>query len=299
MRILQKGETLCAYSKAVVASAEEKRHQAAFAAMQSFFQLAELEGTSQRLQETKLELVTVASRIQKLRAKNLVGKEMQYSSEQRQLKLSDQLAQLALSRKQLNVQLQTLMGCQNQYQVEGIQSNYWPEISWQLEPSLLDTDAEIARALASRHDLLAIHLVLGQLNRDTLPVARTLLQASESTLGSIAKPKTLLPWRDCEDFECQEVTVRREQLTRLLATLSAKTTAEVRAAVASIRTARERAVIANKVLALRNKEFQDQEKKQKQKPQAGRLFRRQSLKFGSRKSSLSSESSPFVKRRRS
>jgi hypothetical protein len=228
--------------------AVEKRDEAAAAALELFYRLAELEGRAQRLEASLAEATAAARRVEQLHEQGLLGDVERQAMERQRLDLIDKRAQLAILRQQLTSGLRVLLNCPRESTVADA---YWPDIPWDLKPVTVDVEAEIAAGLAERKDLRGLRLVLCRLNVDTLPVARALLQVADTSLGAASRPPISLHPLRCRGFECEELDVRREQLERLLATAEEAAIAEIESAALQLQTEYRRAVLSGQQLALR------------------------------------------------
>src|SRR5690606_28096533 len=91
-----------------------------------------------------------------------------------------QRLQLDFARVQLNGQLQKLLGCPISEE-----TFFWPQLDWtpNLEP--WNAESELAAGLPNRFDLRGLELVLCNLEKSTIRVARGVLGVADATLGSV------------------------------------------------------------------------------------------------------------------
>jgi hypothetical protein len=112
----------------------------------------------------------------------------------------------------------------------------------------VDEGGAVAVALAQRPDVRTQSLMLAELNTATLPVARAVLSATDSSLGTAQARSDWLGELHCPDGACDEVGVRRAQLMRLASFTQLSVIAEVRSTVAEIEAATSDVLLAEKTV---------------------------------------------------
>ncbi len=221
------------------------RNEAAGSALKAFYQLAGLEVQKHYLQLGFNESQVTLDRIDKLQAKSIeLPEKVDRSVIVSQLaELEDQQLQLDFLRIQLNGQLQKLMGCpldENTF--------YWPQLDWQPDMSSVDVEFELAEGLATRTDLRGLGIVICQLERNTLPVARAVLKFAESTVGTVEPQDGIYHWARC--FRCNEseLPIRCRQLAMFYEETEQGATAEIKNAAYQIVLQQQRVVAAQRLL---------------------------------------------------
>ena len=125
---------------------------------------------------------------------------------------------------------------------------FWPQLDWQPDLAPLDVEAELAEGLASRSDLRGIGLVVCQLEKNTLPVARGVLKFAESTVGTVEPQDGMIHWLRC--FRCNEseLPLRCRQLAMFYSDTEESATAEIKSAVYQITLQQQRVVAAQSLV---------------------------------------------------
>jgi len=217
------------------------RNEAAGEALRVFYQLAGLELQKQYLELGIEESRLTLGRLDKLRSKGLdLPDGIDRSGVSSKLAaLKDQEMQLALMRIQLNGQLQKLIGCPlDEY------SFYWPQMDWQPALCPLDVEAELAEGLATRSDLRGLSLVLCQLEKQTLPIARGVLMFADSALGTVEPQDGLNHFVRCYRCNKSELPVRCRQLALFYDYTEQGATAEIKGAAYQFNLQQQRVVAA-------------------------------------------------------
>jgi outer membrane protein TolC len=221
----------------------EHRNTAAADALRAFYNLADVEGRSAKLDQSIRILDQAIDRAERLHERGLLQDIDRSALRRQRLELVSSRKELQLARVQLNAALRTLLGCD-----ATLSPNYWPEISWAVKPLPVDETSALAVALAQRPDIRSLNLVLGELSVGTLPVARAVLSAADPALGTAEARHDWLGELHCPDGSCDEVAIRQSQLLRLLQSTQLTTAAEVRSAVARIEAATQDVLLAEKTV---------------------------------------------------
>jgi hypothetical protein len=223
--------------------AADVRNKAAGAALEAFYQLAGLEARRHYLD------MGIAETAQSLeRAENLHEADLEVDIDRDELsarlaELRDQRLQLEYLRVQLNGQLQKMIGCPvSEYDF------FWPQVDWTPEMSPLDADAELAVALPQRYELRGISLVLCNLEKSTLRVARGVLQVADGTLGSVEPTEGWIHRLRCIRCNSHEVDVRCRQLAMLYNDAEQLATAEVKGSVYQVALQQQRVALARQAV---------------------------------------------------
>ncbi len=239
------GKNFCLDRDLLALRATGLRNEAAGTALEAFYQLAGIEVQKSYLQLGIEESQLTLNRIEKLQSKGIeLPKKVDRSVVVGQLaELEDQKLQLDFLRIQLNGQLQKLMGCPlDEY------TFFWPQLDWQPDLVPLDVVAELAEGLATRSDLRGIGLVIYQLEKNTLPVARGVLKFAESTVGTVEPQDGMIHWLRC--FRCNEteLPLRCRQLALFYSDTEESATAEIKSAAYQITMQQQRVVAAQSLL---------------------------------------------------
>lgn len=244
-------ENFCLDRDLLALHACSMRNEAAAAALTAFYQLAGLEAQHQVLLHSMDEAEATLQRVENLTASGIEPDEgLDRTTVLQQInELEDRLTQMEFARLQLNGQLQKLLGCPIDEQ-----SFYWPQVDWQPDLTPVEAELELAVGLENRHDLRGLELLICNLEKVTLPVARAVLRFADSTVGSVEPREGMIHILRC--FRCNEheVPVRCRQLAMFYDDTEGKATAEIKNAVYKIGLQQHRVVIAQQtVLDLREK----------------------------------------------
>jgi len=227
------------------------RNSSAASALEAFYQLAGLEAQEHFLTQGIEEAERTLSRVDNLKDQGLALPDAvdRTSIASKLSELRDQKLQLEFLRIQLNGQLQKLVGCPLDEH-----TFYWPQVDWEPDFSPLDVEVELADGLSTRSDLRGLALVMCNLEKSTLPIARGVLKFADSTLGTVEPIDGLRHTLRCHGCYEQEVPVRCRQLSMFYAETEKLATGEIKSAVYKVNLQRQRAVVAKqKVEELRSR----------------------------------------------
>lgn len=240
---------LCLNRDLLALHESDLRGEAAGAALQTLYQLAALEAREPFLQRAIAMNQASLDRIDRLVGAGLPAEVDRGAISVSLDELKDQKSQLEFARLQLNGQLQKLLACSvNEYQF------YWPQIEWQ--PSLvpLNAEEEVAVGLSARTDMRALGLVLCQVEKSTLRVARGVLQIADQAAGSVEPTEGWIHRLRCIRCSDHEVDVRCQQLRLLYESTEQLATAEIKNAVYKVALQQRRVQLAREAVANRQQE---------------------------------------------
>jgi len=222
------------------------RNKAAGSALEVFYQLAGLEVRKHYLEQVLQETVRSLQRADSLSKEGLPLEVDRAEIAGSLSQLRDRQLQMDYLRVQLNGQLQVMLDCPGREQ-----DFYWPQVDWQVELSPLDVETELALGLAQRSDLRGLQLMICQLEKKTLPVARGVVAIADGTLGSVEPTAGLIHKIRC--FRCSEgeVPIRCRQLALMHADSEQLATAEIKGAVYEITLQQQRIVLAREAVGQR------------------------------------------------
>ncbi|TWU25995.1 TolC family protein [Bythopirellula polymerisocia] len=227
------------------------RNESAAVALTAYYQLAGLEAQHHYLQHASKESEKTLARVQNMRESGIELPEgIDRTTILKQInQMEDRLTQMEYLRLQLNGQLHQLIGCPiNEH------AFYWPAIEWYPDMTPVDAELELAMGLQNRQDLQGLELLLCNLEKVTLPVARAVLHYADSTVGSAEPRSGIIHALRCCKCNEHEVPVRCRQLAIFYDDTEDKATAEIKNAVYKIGLQQHRVVIAQQtVLDLRQK----------------------------------------------
>lgn len=238
-------ENLCLDRDLLALRSTGLRNEAAGAALRSFYQLAGLETQKHYLQMGIDEARLTLDRIDRMEAKGIeLPAKVDRSGILDQIaELEDKKLELDFLRIQLNGQLQKLTGCPlDEY------TFYWPDIDWQPDLMPVDVECELVEGLSTRADLRGLNLVLCQLEKRTLPVARGVLKFAESTIGTVEPQDGVIHWLRCRTCNDTEVHVRCRQLALFYTDTKQTAIAEIKGAAYQIGLQQQRVVSAQSLV---------------------------------------------------
>jgi len=230
------------------------RNTAAASALEAYYQLAGLESQKYYLTQGIKETQNSLTRVDQLRSK---GIELPQGIDRNAIvarlnKLADQQLQLDFVRIQLNGQLQKLIGCPlNEH------AFYWPDVDWTPDLQPLDVDVELADGLTTRTDIRGISLVLCNLEKTTLPIARGVLKFADATIGTVEPIDGLIHTIRCYNCNQHEVPVRCRQLAMISSETEKLATAEIKSAVYKVTLQQQRVALAQKTTQGLRKSLQE------------------------------------------
>jgi len=221
------------------------RNDAAAAALNAFYQLAGIEAQEHYLQLAIAEAEKTLERLEGLEKQGAESPEGvdRAAVFQKLSDLKERTVQLEFARIQLNGQLQKLVGCPlDEY------SFFWPEMEWKPDLSEPDVQAELEHGLVNRQDLRGLELVLCNLEKETLPVARGVLKFADSTLGTVEPQEGLIHLLRCYHCNETELPVRCRQLAMLHEETEQTATAEIKSSVYKVKLHQEQVLLAKETV---------------------------------------------------
>jgi hypothetical protein len=239
-------QNLCLQRDLLELHAADLRNKATGAALEAYYQLAGLEARNHYLELAIQEAARSRDRAEALHDSGMPSTIDRDALSARLSELEDQRLQLQYARVQLNGQLQKQLGCP-----VSETSFFWPQVDWQPNQTPLDAEAELAAGLPQRFDLRGLALVLCNLEKTTLRVARGVLAVADSTLGSVEPTEGVLHRIRCLNCSDHEVDVRCRQLAMLYEDTEQLATAEIKAAVYQVALQQQRVSLAHGALEKR------------------------------------------------
>lgn len=241
-------QNVCLQRDLLEIHAADERNKAAASALEAFYQLAGLEARKHYLELALLETGRSRERIDKLRAEGLPAAVDRDEIDVQLTSLKDRQLQLDYARVQLNGKLQKLLGCP-----VSETTFFWPQADWQPDLTPLDAEVELAAGLPNRYDLRGLELVLCNLEKTTIRVARGVLGVADATLGSVEPTEGIVHRLRCVKCNDHEVDVRCRQLSMLHADTEQLATAEIKGAVYQVVLQQQRVALARTALESRRR----------------------------------------------
>jgi hypothetical protein len=130
-------------------------------------------------------------------------------------------------------------------------SFFWPQVDWAPDMSALNPEVELATGLPARFDLRGLELVLCNLEKTTLRVARGVLAVADGTLGSVEPTEGIVHRLRCMNCTDHEVDVRCKQLSMLYNDTEQLATAEIKSAVYQVVLQQQRVALARSAVDAR------------------------------------------------
>ncbi|MEM8947033.1 MAG: TolC family protein [Planctomycetota bacterium] len=234
-------ENLCLDRDLLALRATGLRNEAAGASLKAFYQLAGIEVQKHYLQMGIDESRRSLGRIDQLDEKGIeLPEKVDRGAILSQIaELEDKKLQLDFLRIQLNGQLQKMTGCPLDEW-----SFFWPQVDWQPDLSPVDVECELAEGLSTRSDIRGLGLVICQLEKNTLPVARGVLKFAETTVGTVEPQDGAIHWVRCRTCNDTELPLRCRQLALFYTDTEQGATAEIKGAAYQIGLQQQRVVAA-------------------------------------------------------
>jgi hypothetical protein len=232
-------QNLCLQRDLLELHGADVRNKAAAAALEAYYQLAGLEARKHYLEQAIEETTRSRDRAENMRQSGLPADIDREDLAIRVVELEHQRLQLDYARVQLNGQLQKQLGCP-----VSETSFFWPQVDWAPDMSALDPEAELAAGLPNRFDLRGLELVLCNLEKTTLRVARGVLAVADGTLGSVEPTEGIVHRLRCINCTDHEVDVRCRQLSMLYNDTEQLAAAEFKSAVYQVVMQQQRVAVA-------------------------------------------------------
>lgn len=223
-------------------TALELRNQAAAAALEQFFRLADTECRADILRETLPILDGLRDRAARAKAAGLRFPLDAGDLDRERLDLLARLDQADTGARLLTLDLHRRLG------LPAAGERLWPTGVFEIDPDPVDADAAAALALAERPELLAWRALYHGLGPETLPAVREQLRGVNPLAGAVAAGadlpcgvRLLLAVARClgctpgpDAATRAEVEVRRKQLAGVIADREGAVAIEARAAAVSL-----------------------------------------------------------------
>ncbi|MFN0018757.1 MAG: TolC family protein [Pirellulaceae bacterium] len=221
-----------------------ERNQSASQALQAFYKLAEVRENGTTVESSLAQLGRMQDDLRKVKEQGLKVTADRTELDRKRLELQDQHSQLDLGDAQLSEQLRGLIGLN-----PGEPTRLVPNANLTLTVETIDVDFASSVGLQTRADLAALRLLLSELDRQTLPAARSSLSQTDPGLGVPAPSLGLLHKFFQGNTASCELDIRRAQLTELLENREQQVASEIRLAVREIETRFKQSAIASETLA--------------------------------------------------
>lgn len=216
-----------------------ERNQSAGQALQAFYKLAEVRGSTPIIAASQELIEKMEADLGKAKGQGLKVTADRTALARQRLQLGDQQEQLELADAQLSEQLRSLIGLQ-----PGEPTRVIPRANLTLTVPTLDLDEAISVGLARRADLAALRLLLAKLDTQTLPAARSGLSQADPALGVSAPALGHLAHLFRGNAAACELETRRAQLSELLESREQQAASEIRLAVREMETRLRQAALA-------------------------------------------------------
>jgi hypothetical protein len=215
-------------SKLMTLRAIDERNKAAGSALELFYSLAETEASRDLLDRSIEEVDRAAAYLDQLKQSGLKIPMDRTALERQKLDWIDRRIQLYSALRKMQGQLQQLCG----FEADETTA-IWPQADLTVAVLPSDLQAAIAVGLANRADLGALRMLRGSLDSDTLPAARTGMQAMSPGLGASVITRRLLGDSSGGDGELQ---TRQSQLMQAQAEAEQNISREISEAVWNVET---------------------------------------------------------------
>lgn len=250
-------KALCLTRELLALREADARNTAAASALTTFYLLAGAEAELAYAERGVSEARAALDRLDRLRERGLQTPDTVSRDDvaQRLATLEDQKLQLALARIQLNGQLMRLLGCP--LSPDGM---FHPRVDWRCEIDPPDMEGLVLEGLSRRADVRSVRLAACRLDRATVPVARVVLQAAGSGLGSVTPVDGLAHALRCGACKPYEEQVRRRQLCLLLEETEEVAAAKILSAAHQVTVQQQRVVAARAAVLDRRQALEDKQR---------------------------------------
>jgi hypothetical protein len=245
-------------------TALEMRNQAAAAALERFFQLADVEARTDLLRQAFPVVEELLAKARKAKAANVRFPVEPADLELQRSQLVSQLEQAEHGSRLLNLDLKRRLALPYQPETEHL----WPAGDLAIDPTPVEAEKAVGTALADRPELRGLRAAYLGLSPDSLPDVRDLLRAASPLLGrgpGAAPPRLLqLLLRRTPPPDPAipaELEVRRKQLADLIAGRERQVADETRAAALEMNAQVVRVGLARERLQIQEEKLADAVKK--------------------------------------
>lgn len=242
-------------SKLMAYRAVDERNEAAAAALELFYSLAEAEANRDILQRSIEEIDRAAANLEELKQSGLKMPGDRSAFRRQKLDWLDRHIQLSAAIQQMQGQLQQLCGFEMDQTTP-----IWPEVDLTVIVTPVEAEAAVFEGLANRADLGALQMLAGSSDADTLPAVRSGMQAISPGLGASIAAKRFLGNRSADDGEAQS---RQSQLAQAQVDAEQNATREIREAAWNVETRLREIAVAKQRLEVWRQRIAALEEKRK------------------------------------
>jgi outer membrane protein TolC len=221
-------QAACLQSRLLALRAADDRNKTAGTALELFYSLAEAEANRDVLDRSIKEIDAATANLEQLKRSGLKIPLDRTALQRQKLDWIDQCLRMRLAVDKMQGQLQQLCGVEHDPNVL-----LWPQADLAVVVVPIDLPRAIADGLANRADLAGLRMLSGSLNADTLPAARSGMQALSPGLGVSMIAKRLFGGSSGSQGEVQS---RQAQLAQAQCDLERTVTREVTEAVQTVET---------------------------------------------------------------
>jgi len=226
-----------------VAAAREARNKSAGDALKLYWGLAEVEAGLDALEESTAVIDDILEKAAEIKRNELQVPFDRTEFERQRMKLDSERIDLEAKRMTMNSQLRTLIG-----PTTSPTAFFWPSDALIPNTAPTDADTEVAYAMATRPELVALRSLAADGTTPTDVITELLggthgLLGLKTKLAALKISKQLAGGSDCEPC------ARQNQLSDLLRGREEQITGEVRAAVFALEAQRRQAALAEKQVA--------------------------------------------------
>lgn len=222
-------------SKLLCIYAIDERNKSAGMALELFYSLAEAEVNRDLLEKSVAEVDRAAANLEQLKQSGLKIPTDRSALDRQKLDWLDRRIQLLSSIRQMQGQLQQLVGVDVDETMP-----IWPEADLNVAVEPVDAGAAVTQGLANRADIAALRMLGGNLDADTLPAARIGMAAINPALGASAAGQG--PFG--EAGRSAEAATRQSQAQQALADLEKSAAREIADAAQKIDAALRQIAVA-------------------------------------------------------
>ena len=230
-------QAACVQSKLMAYRAADERNNAAGTALELFYSLAEAEASRDILDKGIDEVDRDIANLDQLKQSGLAIPLDRTALERQKLDWLDRRIQLNAAQCKLQNQLQQICG----FEADPT-TPIWPQADLTVTVVPTDVQAAIDEGLANRADLGALRMLNASLNAETLPAARSGMQAVSPGLGMSMPTKRLLGGSANNQ---EELYTRQAQLSQAWCDLERTIVREIGEAAQNVETRLREIAVAN------------------------------------------------------
>lgn len=251
--------------RALRASELEARNKSASAALESYYQIAEVEANLSIIEASLRELDKGLDDVKRLRKQGVQAPFDDSELTRQRVDLVGKLTDLTLKVGQLNAQLVRLLGLQT----TDPNARIWPTADWKVATEPIDMQAAVDEGLALRPEMQFLYSLQGSLNEETLNVVREVVAGAAGMLSTQSKFVGLIQMLGLHNMcgrrqaKERELPIRRRQLADFTEQRRLEITSEIQQAVRTVETRLRQIAVTKEQMQNWDKRIDELQRKQR------------------------------------